>query len=142
MYPDQDIPVFQISVDGEAPPETHYEIGRQLNSLRDQGVLIFGSGNVVHNLRMVDWDKGNVGFDWAYEFDEYVHQNIIAKNHDPVLRFRELGDTARLVVPTPDHFYPLLYTLGASDQRDVVSVYNQSAEMGSLTMTSYLWEEE
>ncbi len=142
MYPAKDIPVFQISVDARAPAETHYKIGQQLNSLRDQGVLIFGSGNVVHNLRMIDWDKGNVGFNWAYEFDEYVHQNIIAKNHDQVLRFRELGDIARLAVPTPDHFYPLLYALGASDQRDVVSVYNQSAEMGSLTMTSYLWEDK
>lgn len=140
MYPDRDIPVFQISVDANASPEEHYKIGEELKSLRNQGVLIFGTGNVVHNLGMVDWNKGNKGFDWAYRFDEYVYENIINKNYDKILKFREQGDIASLSVPTPDHFYPLLYTLGASDESDKVSVYNKSGELGSLTMTSYLWE--
>ncbi|NLV92172.1 MAG: 4,5-DOPA dioxygenase extradiol [Firmicutes bacterium] len=140
MYPERDIPVFQLSIDADAPAETHYGIGKELSTLRQEGVLLFGSGNVVHNLRLVDWHQPNKGFDWAYEFDDYICENILDKNHGNVLRFNELGDIARLAVPTPDHFYPLLYVLGASDEDDQVSVYNKSCELGSLTMTAYLWE--
>ena len=140
MYPDRDIPVFQISVDAAAPPEEHYKIGRELKALREQGVLIFCSGNIVHNLRLVDWNKANEGFDWAYEFDEYIYGNILSKNHENILNFNALEDTARLAVPTPDHFYPLLYALGASEEDDKISVYNKSGVLGSLTMTTYLWE--
>ena len=140
MYPDRDIPVFQISIDAQAPAETHYKIGKELKSLREKGVLIFGTGNIVHNLRLVDWHKGSKGFDWAYEFDEYIYENIIEKNYGNILRYDELGDVAKLAVPTPDHFYPLLYTLGAVDGEDKVSTFNKSCELGSLTMTSYIWE--
>ncbi len=139
MYPDRDIPVFQISVDANASPEEHYKIGRELRTLREQGVLIIGSGNIVHNLRLVDWHKANKGFDWAYEFDEYIYENIFNRNHDNILKYNELGNIARLAVPTPDHFYPLFYMLGASDEEDNISDYNKSCELGSLTMTSYLW---
>lgn len=140
MYPDRDVPVFQISVDANASPEAHYKMGRELSALRERGVMIFCSGNVVHNLRLVDWHRANEGFDWAYEFDEYVYQNILAKDHDAVLGFRALGNAAKLAVPTPEHFYPLLYALGASGEEDKISVYNKSCELGSLTMTAYLWE--
>lgn len=140
MYPDRDIPVFQISIDADASPEEHYKIGMELRALREQGVLIFGTGNVVHNLRLVDWHKANKGFDWAYEFDEYIYENILNKNHENILKFNELGNIARLSVPTPDHFYPLLYVLGASYEDDKISVYNKSCELGSLTMTAYLLE--
>jgi len=140
MYPDRDVPVFQISIDADAPPEAHYTIGKELSALREQGVLIFGSGNIVHNLRLVDWHKANKGFDWAYEFDEYIYENILKRSHANILRINELGDIARLAVPTPDHFYPLLYTLGASDEDDKITVFNKSCELGSLTMTAYLWE--
>lgn len=140
MYPGRDIPVFQISVDAYAPPEEHYKIGRKLSALRNQGVLIFGTGNVVHNLWLVDWHKANKGFDWAYEFDDYVYENVLSRNHENILKFRELGDIAKLAVPTPDHLYPLLYVLGASDENDKISVFNKSCELGSLTMTAYLFE--
>ena len=140
MYPNRDIPVFQISIDANAPPETHYKIGKELRPLREKGVLIFGTGNVVHNLRLVDWHKGSKGFDWAYEFDDYIHENIETKNHNNIIKYNELGEIAKLAVPSPDHFYPLLYTIGASDEEDKVSVFNKSCELGSLTMTSYLWE--
>lgn len=140
MYPEHDIPVFQISIDADAPPLAHYNIGKDLSTLREKGVLIFGSGNVVHNLRMVDWTKAGEGFDWAYEFDEFIYKNILAYDHESILKFPELGNAAKLAVPRPDHFYPLLYALGASDKADKISVYNKSGEMGSLTMTSYLWE--
>jgi 4,5-DOPA dioxygenase extradiol len=140
MYPDRDIPVFQISIDADASPEEHYKIGRELRTLREQGVLIFGTGNIVHNLRLVDWHKANKGFDWAYEFDEYIYENILNKNHENILKYEELGRISRLAVPTPEHFDPLLYVLGASYEDDKISVYNQSCELGSLTMTAYLWE--
>lgn len=140
MYPDRDIPVYQISVDAEAPPEVHYKIGKELRDLREQGVLILGTGNIVHNLRLVDWSKAGEGYDWAYEFDDYIYENIINKNHDNILKFNELGNIAKLAVPTPDHFYPLMYTLGASEDHDRISVYNKFGELGSLTMTAYLWE--
>lgn len=140
MYPERDIPVFQISVDADAPPTTHYKIGQDLGALREKGVLLLGSGNIVHNLRLVDWNKPGQGFDWVYEFDEYIHQNILIRNHEPILNFHELGHTASLAVPTPDHFYPLLYVLGASEVNDKISIFNKSCELGSLTMTSYLFE--
>lgn len=140
MYPQRDVPVFQISIDAYAPPEVHYKTGRELRSLREQGVLIFGTGNIVHNLRLVDWHMGSKGFDWAYEFDEYIYQNIINKNYDNILKYKEMCCAAKYAVPSPDHFYPLLYALGATYEEDKVSVFNKSCELGSLTMTGYLWE--
>jgi 4,5-DOPA dioxygenase extradiol len=140
IYPDRDIPVFQISVDGYAAPEEHYKIGRELRTLREQGVLIFATGNIVHNLRLVDWHMGSKGFDWAYEFDEFIYENIINKNHDNILKFNEISAVAKHAVPTQDHFYPLLYALGATYEEDKVSVFNKSCELGSLTMTGYMWE--
>lgn len=140
MYPDRKIPVFQISIDAYAPPEVHYNIGRNLRTLREQGVLIFGTGNIVHNLRLVDWHMGSKGFDWAYEFDEYIYENIINKNHNNIINYKEMCESAKHAVPIPDHFYPLLYTLGATYEDDKISVFNKSCELGSLTMTSYLWE--
>ena len=140
MYPDRDIPVFQISIDANAPSETHYAIGKELRALRNQGVLIFSSGNVVHNLRQIDWHQANVGFDWAHEFDDYIYNSILEGNYKNVINYKQVGDAARRAVPTPDHFYPLLYALGATDKDDKVSVYNKAGVLGSLTMTSYLWE--
>lgn len=140
MYPERDIPVFQISIDATASPEVHYQIGKELRALRNEGVLIFGSGNIVHNLWKVDWNMGNKGFDWAYEFDDFINENILNRNHENILKYKDVGNIAKLAVPTPDHFYPLLYILGASNEEDKVTSYNKSCELGSLTMTSYLFE--
>jgi len=140
MYPNRDIPVLQISIDAYAPPATHYKIGQELGALREKGVLLFGTGNVVHNLRLVDWNMAGEGFGWACEFDEHIYDCITKGKHDDVINYSRAGDAAELAVPAPDHFYPLLYVLGASDAGDKVSVYNKSGELGSLTMTSYLWE--
>ena len=140
MYPERDIPVFQISIDAYAPPEAHYQIGKELSSLRGQGVLIFGTGNIVHNLRLVDWSMGNKGFEWAYQFDDFINENTLANNHENILNYKDAGKMAKLAVPTPDHFYPLLYVLGASDQEDKITVFNKSCVLGSVTMTGYLFE--
>ena len=139
MYPERTVPVFQISIDANAPPAVHYQIGKELSALREQGVLIFGTGNIVHNLRLVDWHQASKGFDWAYEFDEFIYNNILDKNYNSILKYQEHA-SAKLAVPTPDHFYPLLYVLGASNAEDKVHVSNKSCELGSLSMTAYLFE--
>jgi 4,5-DOPA dioxygenase extradiol len=141
MYPAMDIPVFQISIDATATPAEHYQIGRDLRNLREQGVLILGSGNIVHNLGILDFSKSEGGYDWAYEFDNHIKENIQNKNHDNIIHYSNLGTPARLAVPSPDHFNPLLYVLGSTYENDKISVYNDSCMMGSLSMTSYLFEE-
>ena len=138
MYLKRDVPVVQVSIDAEASLQEQYEIGRQLNSLREQGVLIFASGNIVHNLGRVNWEMPEQGYEWANEFDHYIYENIMSRNHDGILNYPQLGSIAHLAVPTQDHFLPLLVALGASDETDQIEVFNQSGELGSLSMTSYL----
>lgn len=139
VYPAADIPLFQLSVDKRAPLEAHYQLGQALRPLREEGVLIFGSGNVVHNLGRVAWDmKG--GYPWAEEFDHTVKDNILAKNHEKLFHLEQLGPAAALSVPYPDHYAPLLYILGASDAEDRVSVFNDECVLGSLSMTSFLFQ--
>lgn len=137
MYPKADIPVFQLSVDRDASFEEHFQTGRDLRALREQGVLIFGSGNIVHNLARIQWNMEG-GYPWAEDFDNYIKQNILNGNHRDVIRFEKAGVSASLAFTIPDHFAPLLYVLGASDEEDSVSVLNESCILGSLSMTSYL----
>lgn len=139
MYPKADIPVLQLSVNADLSAEEHFEIGKKLNTLREEGVLIFGSGNVVHNLPMVEWDMEEKGFGWAEEFDNYIKQNILKKDYKKVINYELAGESANLSFQTPDHYYPLLYILGASDENDKITVFNDSCTMGSLSMTSYLF---
>jgi 4,5-DOPA dioxygenase extradiol len=137
--PEAKIPVFQLSVDKSAEPADHYALGRQLAVLREQGVLIFGSGNVVHNLRQVDFGMDG-GFNWAESFDRTIRDWVVARNDAEVTNFSSLGGMARMAVPTPDHFLPLLYVLGAADASDKVSVFNDTCTMGSLSMTGFLFK--
>ncbi len=139
MYPERDIPLIQISIDAAAPPEEHYRIGKELKALRHQGVLLFGTGNIVHNLGILDWGMEDKGFDWAYEFDDYIQENIENRKPENVINYLSFGKSAKLSVPTPDHFYPILYILGASDEEDRLSIYNKGCMVGSLSMTSYLF---
>jgi 4,5-DOPA dioxygenase extradiol len=139
MYPKADIPVYQLSVDAGASAQTHFKIGRELASLRDQGVMIFGSGNVVHNLSQVNWDRDD-GYSWALEFDKYIKDKIISDQYDSVLDYCKAGPSANLAFHTPDHFNPLLYILGASNKSDKLTVLNDSCTLGALSMTSYLFE--
>lgn len=141
LFPNADVPVFQISVDAAASPEAHFSLGESLRPLRDEGVLILGSGNVVHNLGMVDWDFSG-GFDWAQTFDAYIQTNILSRTFTDVINYHHAGASARLCVPTPDHFAPLLTVLGASAPGDTIRVLNDSCVLGSLSMTSYLFQNE
>ena len=137
MYPGADIPAFQLSVDRSAAARTHFDIGRSLSALRDEGVLILGSGNVVHNLAMVDWEMEG-GYPWALEFDAYIKGRIVEGRYDDVVDYRSAGGSAHSAFSAPDHFYPLLYVLGASGKGDELSVLNEACVMGSLSMTCYV----
>lgn len=137
MFPQADIPVFQLSVDAKASPQAHFAIGQKLQSLREGGVMIFGSGNVVHNLSRVNWGMDG-GYDWAEEFDAYIKNNIVARRFEQVLEYESVGRSAALSVPTFEHFAPLLYVLGAAYEDDSITVFNDSCTLGSLSMTSYL----
>ena len=140
MYPDADIPVCQMSINRQLSMKEMFETGEKLKSLREQNVLIFGSGNVVHNLGLIDFSAEG-GFAWADEFDEYIRSSIVAKDFDAVIDYRKAGACARNAFPTPEHFDPLLYVLGASDKKDRIRVVNNARTVGSLSMTSYVFSE-
>lgn len=139
MFPEADIPVFQLSIDAEADAQTHFNIGRELSALRDRGVMIFGSGNVVHNLSRVSWDMDG-GYPWAVEFDGYIKDAITEGRYDAVLDYTKAGPSSDLAFNTTEHFDPLLYVLGASDKKDKLTVFNDSCTLGALSMTCYLFE--
>lgn len=141
MYPEANIPVLQLSIDYDQPPRYHYELARELASLRKKGVLIVGSGNMVHNLRRIAWDKldeNEYGFDWALEMNDIFKKSILERKHDALIDYPSLGSGAMLAIPTPDHYYPLLYILGLQENVDEPSFFNDRAVAGSLTMTSVL----
>ena len=139
MYPDADIPVLQLSIDYYKPASYHYELAKQLLALRKKGVLIIGSGNMVHNLRMVAWDKlsePEYGFDWALEMNDIFKNKISNGFHKELIQYEKLNKAATLAIPTPDHYYPLLYILALQTDNDKVEFFNDKAVGGSLTMTS------
>lgn len=139
LYPNADVPVIQMSLDYYQTPQYHYELARELKSLREKGVLIIGSGNMVHNLRMVAWDKLNAdeyGFDWAIDASEKMKKYILSGDHQPLINFRSQGKSFDLAIPTPEHYLPLLYSLALHDKNDDMRLFNDKAVAGSLTMTS------
>jgi 4,5-DOPA dioxygenase extradiol len=139
MYPEADIPVIQLSLDYTQDARYHYDLGRQLSSLRKKGILIIGSGNIVHNLRMVAWDKMNepeFGYDWALEANEKMKKFILAGDHDSLINYNKQGKAFELAIPTPEHFLPLLYALALKEKNEEIEIFNDKAVMGSLTMTS------
>lgn len=139
LYPQANIPVIQLSLDRTKPAAYHYELAKELSLLRDKGVLIIGSGNMVHNLGLVAWDRLNdtsFAFDWAKEAAASMRKNILSSNHDPLINYRSQGKAFELAIPTPEHFLPLLYTLAMQGSKDEVRLFNDKALAGSLTMTS------
>ena len=139
MYPDAKIPVLQLSIDYTKPPQYHYDLAKEIYELRKKGVLIIGSGNMVHNLRMVSWQNINnpgYGFDWALKMNDTFKELITSGTHDKLIKYENLGKEAMLAIPTPEHYLPLLYTLALQGNQDKVSFFNDKAVAGSLTMTS------
>jgi 4,5-DOPA dioxygenase extradiol len=139
LYPDADIPVIQMSLDRNKGPKYHYELAKELAQLRKKGVLIVGSGNMVHNLGRVAWDKlqePEYGYDWALEAREKMNQAILARDHSTLIEYDKQGTPFRLAIPTPEHYLPLLYTLALQEKDEELSLFNDRAIGGSLTMTS------
>lgn len=136
MFPEADIPVVQLSVNQNLSPRQSFELGARLQGLRDEGFLIFGSGNVVHNLRMVNWDNEG-GTEATVAFNDYITDAIVAGNKAKVINYGS-HPAAAYAVPTPDHYLPLLYCLGAAGD-DKADVFNKICNLGSMAMTGYVW---
>lgn len=138
MYPVADIPVIELSIDRNMSPSQHYELGKKLQSLRNEGVLIIGSGNVVHNFRYINFDMAG-GYEEAVEFDEYIKNKIIEKDFEKIIEYKSLKNQ-KFAFETPEHFLPLLYILGASSEDDRIKIFNNEVVMGALSMTSYIFQ--
>ena len=137
MYPEADVPVVQLSLDSRQPGPFHYALAKQLQPLRDEGVLILGSGNIVHNLRLADFGLDG-GYDWAERFDAAVRGRIEAGDHAALASWDGLGPDARRAIPSPEHYLPLLYVLGVQQPGDTVRLFNAATVLGAISMTSVL----
>jgi 4,5-DOPA dioxygenase extradiol len=139
MYPDADIPVLEMSMDYYKAPRYHFDLAKELISLRRKGVLIIGSGNMVHNLGKIARDHASdpeYGFDWALKANETFRKLILSDNSTDLIDYSKLGPEVQLAVPTPEHFLPLLYALALKEKDEHLTIFNDKAIMGSLTMTS------
>ena len=134
MFPEADVPVIQLSLDQGKDPACHYELGRELGKLRRKGVLILGSGNIVHNLREMEW--ADTAYDWALEFDAQVKQWILTGDHKAIIDYSKMGRSARLAVPTREHYLPLLYVLGAQEPAESATFFAEKVTLGSMSMRS------
>lgn len=140
MFPEADIPVIQLSMDYGRAPEDHYALARQLKSLRDRGVLIVASGNIVHNLRQMQRGAtGSQAYDWALEFDQTIGGYLQQGNLDALHNFQKLGSLAKMAHPTHEHYLPLLYAAGAVEAREPMRFFNTSFQGGSISMRSVVW---
>lgn len=139
LYPKADIPVIQLSIDYSQPSSYHFELGKLLKNLRHKGILVVGSGNIVHNLGMIDWpnmNKEDHGYDWAREVQKKINQSIEQREFNALLQYERLGKAFHNAIPTPDHYLPLLYTLGMHEKFDDIHFFNDKLLAGSLSMTS------
>lgn len=139
LYPTAEVPIVQLSLDYKKTPQAHYELAKELSALREKGVLIIGSGNIVHNLELIAWNKINkpeFGFDWALEANETIKKSILSGDHKELINYQSLGKSLQLAIPTPEHFLPLLYILALQQKDESINFFNDKSVMGSLTMTS------
>jgi 4,5-DOPA dioxygenase extradiol len=139
LYPKADVPVIQMSIDYSQPAAYHFELANRLQSLQKKGILIIGSGNIVHNLGLVDFQnmtRDNYGFDWAIEAREKTNKWILDGNFSELIQYSKQSKAIKLAVPTPEHFLPLIYTLGLKDKKDEITLFNDKLLAGSLSMTS------
>lgn len=138
LYPAADIPIIEMSLDYSLTPQSHYELAQELVLLRQKGVLIVGSGNIIHNLRMIAWDKLNsiYSYDWAIEANARMNNYIIDGDHQALINYQAQGKAFGLAIPSPDHFLPLLYTLALKEGNEKMILFNDKIMAGSLSMTS------
>ena len=137
MYPHSDIPTVQLSIDYTKPPHYHYALMDSLRELRNEGILIMGSGNLVHNLSAMNPNMADAGYDWNISFATRMRSFISSHNDQAVVNYEQLGDLARRAHPTPDHFYPLLYALGVTGKEETVQPFSEGYAFGSISMDSY-----
>ncbi|MBX7149756.1 4,5-DOPA dioxygenase extradiol [bacterium] len=137
LYPKADVPVVQLSISIAESPAFHFELGKQLSFLRDEGVMIIGSGNVVHNLSRIQWHGEAKPYSWAQHFETWVKERLVAHEHQALVHDALKSEEGKLSAPTPDHWYPLLYVLGASRQSDKLQCEYEGIEMGSISMLSF-----
>jgi len=138
LYPKADIPVIQLSLDYTKGPQYHYELAKELSGLRKKGILIIGSGNMVHNLGIIDWQHQDTGFDWAIEANTTMKNLITNGDFTPLINYSAQGKAFQLSIPTPEHYLPLLYTLGLKEEKEDLSFFNDKTVMGSISMTSVM----
>jgi 4,5-DOPA dioxygenase extradiol len=137
IYPGADIPVVQLSLDHFQSPQWHYDLAKDLAPLRARGVLIIGSGNMVHNLGRINWRHPDTGYDWAQEANDTFRRRIVDGNHRDLINYGSLGKAAMLSVPTPEHFLPMLYVLGLKREGESLEFFNEKTVLGSISMTSF-----
>jgi 4,5-DOPA dioxygenase extradiol len=133
VFPDADVPVVQLSIDRSKPNQFHYDLGKKLAALRDEGVLIMASGNVVHNLPLINWQQ-NIVYDWATRFEQTAKNYLARNEHQALIDYDKLGKDAQLSIPTPEHYLPLLYIMGAQREGDQVQFPCEGIELGSISM--------
>ncbi|MEM7569942.1 MAG: 4,5-DOPA dioxygenase extradiol [Pseudomonadota bacterium] len=138
-FPGADIPIVQLSIDGTQPPQWHYDLAQKLRPLRDEGVLIVCSGNIVHNLRTMEWNETAVPYDWATAFADFMVEGIKAGEHDAIIAYESRGPHAGQAAPDRDHFYPILYALGASTEDDAIAVRTNQFQFKSINMASFVF---
>ena len=139
LYPNAEIPVIQLSIDYSKPPQYHFDVAKKLQKLREKGILIIGSGNIVHNLRMIDWKNINTvgaGWDWAVEAREKTNNWLLDGNFQNLIDYQRQGVALQTAVPSPDHYLPLIYSLGLKEKSENLSLFNDELIGGSLSMTS------
>ncbi len=137
MYPKADVPVVQLSIHLQGPPAYHFDLGEKLRALRDEGILIVGSGNIVHNLRQVNFAPDAKPYPWAVEFDEWVKERLLARDYQALVKEAQSTESGKLSIPTVDHWYPLLYVLGASVPDDKLRFDFEGIESSSLSMRTF-----
>jgi len=136
MYPEADIPVFQMSLNRLGDEKYHYNLGKKLSKLREKGILIIGSGDIVHNLAIMDYNMNAAPFEWATEFDNYICEAIVNREHSNIISYQKLGKSAQLSVPTTEHYLPLLYIAGLQEEHDEVNYIYKGIQHSSMSMTS------
>lgn len=142
VYPQADVPVVQLSIDSTQLPAFHYELGKRLTPLRDEGILLAGFGNIVHNLGKLNWNEDAPALDWAVRFNDAVRERVLKRDHQPLVGYESLGDDARPSIPTPEHYLPLLYVLGAQEPDESAVIMVDGIQNASISMLSVVVGEQ
>ncbi len=137
LYPEADVPMIELSLDVYKTPKEHYELAKELDALRSKGILIVGSGNVVHNLRALNWSEPNAGYDWAYEVNDTFKNIVQTGNHDELFNFVQKGSAFNLAVPSMEHYLPAIYALALQGKEEELTLFNDKLIYGSLGMLSF-----